>query len=281
MAKLYTKRLIDRFGKENITGKKYGEVIKTIIAHNTEEVAKKIGGLTQSDLEKGLRKITKTEKRFIVPDLSEILPKRSVHIRKAAQDGKMLSDTLRDSLTKNMRDTMNQFTLKTGESRYLRRRGAKAGTINPELIKDFEVKIKDTFTNYVKKDPKLGMPKNVHEIAVTEMRSTVNNIKSGYMNKLTEENEDLVSMKKWRHNPSLSKNPRRGHSYVGSLKARPLSQPYKVPTYKSRGGRQVRTGFEDMMHPHDPEASAGNVINCNCEEEYFVRRKPSKKEEEE
>lgn len=273
MAKLYTKRLLEKFGKENVTGKKYGQLIGMIIAHNTEQVSKKIASIQRSKISKAVSKITPKTKRFIIPDISEVLPGRNVYIRKGAEKGVVLADRLRDNLTKDLRDTMNQFTLKTGEARFIRRRGKKAGTINPELIKDLEQRIQLTFENYTKKNPKFGVPSNIHQIAVTEMRSTINPIKQQFVEKTLEENPELEIRKSWIHNPSLSIEPRKGHGMMARLKPKRLEETYNVPIYKKIKGRLIRMGFEEMRYPHDPNGSAENVIGCNCDLEHIIIRR--------
>jgi uncharacterized protein with gpF-like domain len=39
---------------------------------------------------------------------------------------------------------------------------------------------------------------------------------------------------------------------------------FQVPVYKSIGGVQVQIGYDLMRGPGDPDATAGNVINCRC-----------------
>jgi hypothetical protein len=39
---------------------------------------------------------------------------------------------------------------------------------------------------------------------------------------------------------------------------------FSVPVYKNIGGVEVQMGFDMMEGPGDPEATAGNVINCRC-----------------
>lgn len=269
--KLSQKRLKDKYG-ETVTPGKYREMMDEIIAFNSEKVSNAIGRITNDKWSKALDKISTKEKRFVVPSLEEVLPKRSVFVRKAAQQGAVISDTLKDALNKDLRGALSQFTESTGEQTYLRRRGAKAGTINPKLIADFENRLTKTFENYVKKDPSLGMPKNIHTIAVTEVRSTVNEAKSTFVNRLKQKNPDLSVQKRWVHNASLSKENRPGHKQVDGRTVKD-TEAFKVPRYKKVKGKWVRIGFTLMMHPHDPTAPTDQVIGCNCDVEHIISRK--------
>ena len=126
-----------------------------------------------------------------MPDVSEVLPKRSIFIRKGAESGEKISDTIRDALTKTLRQSLNQFTPITGEATYIRRRGVKAGTINDKLINNFEKDIRNVFNGYVKKNKFLRMPPNIHAIAVTEYRGSIADIRSNYTDQLLQKNKNL------------------------------------------------------------------------------------------
>src|SRR5271157_481803 len=216
MAKIHVDRLAKNYKipPGGWTGAPYRELIKQIIANNSQNIQNKVVRMSKDHWDKALKKIEKKEKRFIMPDVSSTLPQRAVYIRKAAEKGNLIGDTMRDALTKNLKDALNKFTPKTNEPTYLRRRGEKAGTINPKVIKDFEKNIRATFENYVKKDKILGVPSNVRTIAVTEVRSSVNEIKGQYVHQLLQKNPDLESVKLWIHNRSMSVEPRRGHQEV-------------------------------------------------------------------
>jgi hypothetical protein len=277
MAKVHLDRISKRYGTEGWEGKNYQALMKIIIAENTQSITNKVAKINRSGWNSALKKITKKEKRFIIPDIKDVLPKQSVFIRKGAQQGKILTDELRTRLKKDLRKTLNQFTPKTGEAKFIRRRGTKAGTTNEKLIGQFEKSISSTFKSYTKKDPKYGMPTNIHSIAVTEMRSSINTIKSQYMAKMLDDNPDLIVHKNWIQNRHLSKVPRIGHGIVAKRKPIPLNSFYNVPSYKKVGGRWVRAGSDNMLHPHDPDAPADQTVSCSCEEEYVVRWKKTRK----
>lgn len=272
MAKIHLDRLEKKYGKELLEGKNYRELMQQIITQNSSNISNRIAKLNKSHWDQQNRRITKIERRFVVPDISEVLPSDAIHIRKGAERGMVLSDELRNSLSNNLRETLSEFTPKTKEPTYVRRRGVTAGNINPDLIKEFQGKIKETFTNYVKKDPKYGVPGNIREIAVTEVNSTVNNIKTSYVSRLLAVNENAVVEKTWLHYPGRSKEPRIGHSIVAKQKAKKFDQYFHVPLYMKKRGRWVRIGYDMMLHPHDPNAPAEQVISCHCDVQYKIRR---------
>jgi len=273
MAKIWLDRLIDKYNlpRDGWSGKPYGELVKKIIAQNSENIQNKIVRMNKTTWDKTLRKVVGIEKRFILPDISSVLPKRDIYVRKASIQGTIISDTLRDSLTKNLKDSLKELTSKTQEPTYIRRRGAMTGTINPKIIKEFEKKITNTFLNYTRKDKTLGMPKNIHTIAVTEVRSSINEVKSQYVKKLVENNPGIEIRKVWIHNKSLSKNPRQGHiqmAYKSAKKPLNLNQEFEVPHYEKGRMKVIK-----MMYPHDPNAPVEAIVNCNCDIDYRIKRK--------
>ena len=272
MAKIHFDRLEKKYSKELLTGKKYRDLMGQIIQQNSYNISERITKLNRDHWNKALGKTKTTEKRFVVPSLDKVIPADAIHLRKAAEHGKILSDELRQSLTNNLRETLNQFTPVTAEQTYIRRRGKFAGTINPKLVDQFQQKIQETFLNYTKKDPKFGVPANVREIAVTEVNATVNNIKYNYMTQMMEQNPDLKTKKRWLHYPNRSRVPRRGHGMVARKAPIPFHQRFEVPVYENKRGKMVLTGYDLMLHPHDPFAPANQVISCHCDLEIIVKR---------
>jgi hypothetical protein len=255
MAKVHLDRLKEKYGW---TGGSYTNLMREIVATETGNISRAIGRLSKDNFENAKNKMPKNRRqRFIVPDVSEVLPKRSVHVRKAAERGKLLTDELRDGLTKDLRDTMQQFTPKTGEQMMVVRRGEKAGRVNEKLVKDFQKRIEGTFAGYTKKDKTYGVPPNVQQIATTEVRSTVNQIKQSYMQRMLKKNPDIRAEKKWIHNTSLSQQPRENH----------LAMDGKTVEWNERF---VLPNGVSMLHPHDPDAPASEVISCHCDYEIYL-----------
>jgi hypothetical protein len=272
MPKTSLDRLRKRYG---FKGENLEVLMKKIIQGNNESISNRVASINKDVWNKKLSRLSKTEK-FVIPSVESVLPKRSVFIKKAAEDGKLISDTLRDRLTGNLREALNQFTPKTGEQTFITRRGVRAGRINQKLVKEFEKNIRGTFKNYVRKDPAIGVPKNVAGIAVTEMRSTVTDIKKEYMTQLSEKNENLVIKKTWIHNKSLSVEPRKGHMQQDGV-TKAFDKKFKVALFKKIKGRWFKVGVTFMDKPYDPEAPAVQKIGCNCDILYKATLKKTKK----
>lgn len=272
MAKVHLDRLKKKYGAENITGKSYQEIVELIIDQNTTNIKNKILRMNAEQWSRALKKVTPKEKRFVLPDISDVLPKRAVSARKAAEKGQLISDTLRDRLTKDLRNTLTAFTTATGKPAMTRQAGATAGRINPELINFFQQKITKTFKNYTKKDPKIGMPKNLQSTAVTEVRSSINQIKAEYSDQLINKNPDILLKKKWVQNRSLAEEPRKGHNDVDG-KVVLKDEKFKVPLYKTTKGIKKKVGFTMMRFPHDPTAPPEQVISCHCDYDIIISRR--------
>ena len=275
MAKIHLDRLIDQFdfSADEVTGLNYQSMMKDMLANRTLNIARATGRISKDNFDKQLQRLKKKgigrEKIIVLPDVTEALPKRSVFLAKAAQDGKLITDTLRDRLTGDLRRALKDFRTKdTDEPAFIRRRGARAGTINPELINQFQQSIIQTYSTYTRRDPAFGVPANVRAIAVTEIRSTVDGMKAEYNDKLAKKNKDsLVMTKTWIQNKSLSLIPRTGHMMVHGTKI-PLADMFQVPLFKTVKGREIRVGTTPMKHPHDPSAPIEQVISCNCDAVY-------------
>lgn len=245
--------------KYGFTGERYRELIQRIIQQNSINIANKLGRLGRDHYERAARKVSTQERRFVVPDVSEALPARGVFMRKAAVSGKRMIDTLRDRLTKNLRESMMQFTPKTGEATFITRRGVRAGRVNPKLVEEFERDMKSTFEGYTRTDPSYGVPANIHQIAVTELRSTADEVKASYMDEIARRNPDFAIRKRWVHNKRLSEQPRPHHMAIDG-------QTVKWDEHFVLGN-----GFR-MRYPHEPGAPPEEVIGCNCDFDVLVQR---------
>jgi len=277
MAKVHLDRLKKKYKGVQIKGSLYSDIVKQIIDQNTINVQNKLFRMTDKRMKKVSDKISTKEQRMVLPDLSDVLPKRAIHIRKVAEKGKFISETLRSNLTSDIRSTIENFVLETGEESLVPKRGVTTGRINPKLIEQFEKKITDTFQGYTKDHPRFRMPSNIHDIAVTEIRSAVNELKYSYTQRLISKNEENFEVTKtWKQNKSMSKVPRRGHSRVDG-KSIPFNESFIVPHYEKINGRYTKTLETPMKHPHDPNAPGKQVIGCNCDMDIKIRRKPKRK----
>ena len=279
MSKIHIDRLAKSLGLDpkDIRGIKYEKLVQAICVKNSENISKKVTKINQDEWSRAMDKIGTKEKRFIVPSLNDVMSRNNVSIRKSAENGTLISNTLHEGLVKTLNRTMQDFTEKTGEMTYVARRGKTAGKINVGLIEKFEQNLTKTFQNYTKKDPEFGMPTNVHTIAVTEMRSTINTANHLYVETLNEKNPDLIMQKVWVHNGGLSKESRPGHEKVAQQTARKpidVSEFFEIPYYfKYKGKWRKGAGTISMQHPHSGEGGPEEEIGCNCEVRYVARRK--------
>lgn len=252
--KTYLDRLKRKFG---FVGEKYRKVVSKIIAYGTGKVGKAVAKKSGDNYDKTFKKLGKKDKRIILPRISDVVPPEDVFIRKAETSGRLITDSLRDQLRDNLKEVL--------EDSVIRERGTLAGTMNPDAEKIFQEKIGKTFENYTKKDPRYGVPSNIRTIAVTEIRSTINNVKDAYVQRLMQEHPEAEVNKKWIHNPHLSKEPRySSHGVAGRGKAIPFNQNFVFPASAGKGKIS-------MMYPHDPSAPLSETIGCHCELEYRVK----------
>jgi hypothetical protein len=266
---MHLDRLKSKYKNIPVTGQTYQDLIAEIIQGNTEKLQNKTAKIKQEKMTKIIGRVSTKEKALILPDLSDVMPSRAISARKSAEKGKLISDSLRDSLTRDIRATFNEYEA-TGK--LITQSGKSVGKLNNKVIQDIETKMNKTFEGYLKKDKALGMPKNIHNIAVTEGRSAINEIKMEYDLKAQKLNPDFVFRKGWKQNRHLSKTPRKGHNVVNG-KVIDINAKFVVPIYKQIKGRYIKIGTELMSHPHDPQASGVNVIGCNCDLVSYVSRK--------
>ena len=261
------KRLRDKYGELNIKNKKYQQVITDIIADNSESISTQIFIISDRTWKKEAQKLIdrKTNRPITLtfPEYKKIIPNKRVFSIKGAESGRMITQTLRNDLNFALRDAISDFE-KEG-TRY-------RGRLRPEIIKKMKSKVKDVFVNYQKKDPRYGVPSNIRNIAVTEVRSSVNMIREKYVEKYLVENKDKIIMKKqWIQNKSMAKEPRRSHNYINK-KIIDFYDFFEFPEYKKVKGRWVKTGkIIIMSRPHDPAGGASENIGCNCEVRYIAK----------
>ena len=270
MAKVHLDRIKKRYGW---TGGKYQALMQMILAHNSEGIANAVGRMKVGRMKDQVKRMGPKWRTLTLPALGDVIPKRSVFIRKGADHGALLADSLRDKLTKNLRDAMTEFETKAGKPGYVKLTGPRKGRVNEEFVNFFEGKIRETFEAYTKVDPSIGVPTNIRAIAITETRGTINEVKHDYFARLAEKNPDIQVRKRWIHNPQLSeKEPRPGHHEMDK-KTIEIDDLFEVPAYEKIDGEWEETGGITLMaHPHDPHAGPEEVISCHCDMDYVARR---------
>lgn len=257
--KFHLDRLRKKYGYKN---EKLGDIVKKILTINQENVSR---GLARkaADHWRSALPLIKTDKAVVVPTPDEAMPPRAVFAAKSAQSGRLITDTLRDRLTKDLRSVVDKLR-KEKKDIYFKRGEGKRGRLKPEVVQEFQNKIKETFSGYVKKDPKTGIPPNIRNIAVTEIRSATNMMKDIYAAKIEQANPEIEMLKTWVQNVGMSKVPRKGHSIINGMTVR-MHEYFSVPLYEEKNGAMVYAGSTRMSRPHDPKAPPGQVIGCNCE----------------
>lgn len=255
MAKIHLDRIKRKYGW---TGENYKKLISKILEENTKNIHNNIGRILVRDL-KAKAKTLRIGKQILVPDITAVFPKRAVHLRKAAEKGELMTDTLRDRLTGHLREV-----LKTPE--YEHQKGRMAGAVKEDLIRDFQGRITEVFDGYTKRHGK-DMPSNLETIARTEVRSALSVVKNEYMQALADKNPDMDIQKVWIHRGSRRKGykPRGNHEDLDGTQI-PINEDFEI--ISEDGSRHL------CAHPHDDRLPAGEVINCGCEMKYiFVKRK--------
>jgi hypothetical protein len=234
--------------------------MNVVIAENSQAVSKKILKVTDDSFKNEMRKFRhegSKEKRVVLPDVTDVLPKRSVFIRKAADKGQLISESLRRKLTTDLRQILEKPD-------YMVKRGKLAGTLKAQALDEFRAKITETFQGYTKRDPKFGMPRNIEAIARTEVRSTIDQMKNEYMGQLSKNNPDVEVVKTWKHNRRFSKAPRIHHA---ALNGKSVLYNESFVTKNEKGQEIV------IPYPHHESLPPEEVISCSCEVIHTIRRK--------
>ena len=269
MAKIHFDRMKQRYGYK---GEKLQELMQKVLANNHENIARQMARKSDEQWKAISREYEgKTGRKIIVPRIDMVVGNRAQYVLKGAKDGELISDTLRDSLTEDLRKTLDRLK-KTGKPLFTEASHDRPkGTLRPASVKEFEQAISKTFEGYCKKDPRVGYPPNVHGIAVTEMRSATNGVKHAYAREIQNANPGTKVCKRWIHNRSLSKQPRPGHARMHHTMV-PMDVAFKVPYYKSVDGKMTLVRWDLMDHPHAEGAPPEQVITCSCEIQYVLRK---------
>ena len=182
--RLTLKKLAKKYGVD-IKGATYTQVVQAIVQDNVARASKQMGKLSNRRMKQAF---ADSIKDGIVSLPEYAIP--NVTVRKGADDGKMITDTLRDTLSRGLR---------------------KAITDNPndteQAIAQMQAHVKDTFTTYTTSHAKM--------IAVTEVRSSVDLSKAEYVRELIARNPHKLRVtKKWIHHDHLVKIPRPTHKAI-------------------------------------------------------------------
>ena len=195
--RLTLKKLAKKYGVD-VEGATYAKVVQEIVNENVARASKKMGNLSNRRMKQAF---ADSIKDGIVDLPTYAIP--NITVRKGAEDGKMITDTLRDVLTRGLR---------------------KAITDNPndteKAIAQMQSHVKDTFATYTTSHAKM--------IAVTEVRSSVDLSKAEYVRELIARNPNKLRVtKKWIHHDHLVKIPRPTHKAIDGEKVL-FNQPFSI-----------------------------------------------------
>lgn len=251
------KQRLSRLAKKTgWTGGNLNELMSRVTRFNADKISAKAMRDVKDDFDPTLKRLGTKKKKIILPKINEVFPSRVNFVNKAAERGRLLTDEMRDQLSSDLRAAMK-------EQGIISTRGVSAGQLKSGLVENVEKRFQKTFEKAVKKDPKLGMPKHVHDIAVTETRSAVNQIKKEYTKAAVQRN-DLQATKTWIHNPQLSRTkPRLEHRALNG-KTIPIDAKFTI---------RADDGIYHVDAPHDSSLPASQVVSCHCELIYEVQRK--------
>jgi len=258
MAKIHLDRIKEKYGW---TGHNYRVLMSGIIADNAQRVHNSIAQVDHKILENQIKKIKVTEQKLNLPRLTDVLKPQSQWARKGADRGKLITDTLKNRLSRDLRTVFDK-------PEYMRTRGRLTGTLKNQALIDMRVAMKKTFREYTKVDPTIGIPKNIKAIVSTELRSVVNQTKDEYNRKLLQANPDIVILKKWIHNGNVwgSKDyvPRRYHKQLHG-ETIPFAENFAIKDEKKNITYHV-------PYPHYETLPPEQIINCNCELQTIARK---------
>lgn len=261
MPKLDLSALAKKYGigPGEATGRNYRQLMKVVTAHETENVARGIATRSDKAYKAQLENLGEQYRDIIrFPDFRDVIPKKSIYLRKAAQDGDIIADTLRDRLTQKIRDALSEKS-KTGRLLFV----GTDGRVSQSAVKRLRAEMSGVYKWYTGRRGKKGqLPSNLDAIATTEIRSAADAAKEKYNRLFLENNAGIGTMrKKWMQNRSLSHEPRPAHTYMHGRVVK-MDEQFNVPIMVKRKGRWVRRGWEKMDHPHAAGASPESVINC-------------------
>jgi len=237
-------------------GRSYADLMSKIVIDNRTKTAEAVLNSDNRRFKSNLKKIEPKyqEKKIVIPDVGPIL-KNSPTIIKGVEQGKLINDTLRDKLRKDVLNSM----LDNGVTN-------KNGTVNKNVTRSLRARLNKTFTDYTKKDPTFKKPSNIEAIAVTESKTVINNVRNEYARKVSESTykDGFVMVKQWVHNRAPGGMPRSSHVALDGVTVG-IDDVFKIEDEKG-------TYYTD--HPHSPALPADQVITCRCEVAYkWVRVK--------
>jgi len=237
---------------KEVSSKRYGSIIKVILKENNRKIASSILEADRDRFLAGLSKVrikSPDDHARIVPDVKHAL-KRSSSIIKAADRGKLISQTRREEIRKVIKGVLSKEPVET-----------RSGEVRLDIQVKVKKALKEYFEGYTKNSPPYGVPRNLEAIATTETKFLINNVRREYMSMAAENlPKGLKMFKEWRQNRSLSRVPRASHSAMHGVRV-PLSKNFRLVEGK-------KTFY--CSGPHDSALPAESIIDCHCDLIYTV-----------
>lgn len=240
---------------ESLTGKPYTKLCEKIIKENTQKIAARVLKKDAKKFDKALQDIKpqiRTKKKIVLPSTADIM-RDSPTLIKAATKGKLLTQTLSESIRKTIKNKLVDHDIN--------HKGIRA---QRKFLDELKTSIKDEFKSYTVKNPKrANMPTNIHTIAVTESRSAMNAVRHEYVKRIHDTTKDEFDVtKKWIHN-SIAETPRESHVKLGRGKPILIYQQFQWTTKDKSKSFTYKAD-----RPHADNLPASETICCSCEVEY-------------
>ena len=261
MAKPFLDRLKRRYGW---TGGSLAELVRSIAVSGASMASEAAGKVQAATLRESARRAgASLSGNLLLPPMEGSSIAFQAVLKKAAQDGDLITDTLREKLQTALRKELAAFYAKPGAKL---ERGEARGRLDLKAVDEFERAVRRTLEPYCRRLGKPA-PSNCRTIAETEVRSAHSQAKHAYAEAVQQANQSRAKIvKRWIWRPELSRvEPRDNHGAINGQVVG-IGDRFKVPLLKG--------GYVMMSHPHDPTAPAGEVINCHCECDYVVKPVP-------
>jgi hypothetical protein len=248
--------------KYNWSGEKYSDLCSKIVKENRIKIANVIANEDERTYRKKLSQIKQEtqgkgkDRTFKVPSSKKIV-QQSNTIIKAAEQGRLMTKKVRQSLQANIKKTI----MKHGIS-------DMNGNVPTAILEDAKIAVTKVFSTYTKGKGK-ELPSNINTIATTETRSAVNTIRFEYTKKVNQsmKQDGYEIRKQWVHN-DIAQVPRQSHIKLARSAPIGIDDHFK---WTDKGKTFT------AKHPHDSILPASQTINCNCENKFVVVKIYNKK----
>jgi hypothetical protein len=237
-------KLMEKYGWD---GESFASLHARIIDQQNRKIGERVLAQDKRRFKANIERIrpkTEAGKKLEFPNIDNII-RRSAAIIKAREKGKLLRESLRGRLRKDLKDALLEEGIATTR-----------GTVPQAAIRNFKRRIKKTFDSYTKRDPETGIPKNLETVARTEVNGYVQRLQSRYAEEAEKKIDGFEIEETWQHRPGMSKTkPRENHAAMNRKRKR-LKEKFSLI------GADGKT--YEVSGPHDAALPIGERANCNC-----------------